>query len=221
MNHIQYLDYDQSPAPPGQLIERSPELIDPRYVRNTVVFRDSRHAVNDQGRRPRSRYTRYEAQRHEPYSTTSRPPPTHEQAPQEVVYYRARSPTGPPRQDSVYPTYSPPVSQDRGSANEQVTYTRLPSQGQVRYLEDDRAYGIPYGETLEYVPVRVAARGPQRQEPYVLHRPVEDDAQTGYVRSERGYHDEPIYEHNGQLYRADPQPYDGGDSRASQSRHVR
>ena len=221
VNHIQYLDYDQSPAPRGQLVERSPELIDPRYVRNTVVLRDGRHAMNDQGRRPRSRYTRYEAQRHESFPTTSRSPQIRETAPQDVAYYRARSPTGPPRLDSNYPTYSPPLSQDHGSVKEQVTYSRIPSQGQVRYLDDDRTYGLPYAETLEYVPVRVAARGPQRQEPYVLHRPVEDGAHTGYVRYDRGYHDEPIYEHNGQLYRADPQPYDAQDSRASQSRHVR
>jgi len=221
MNHIQYVDYDQSPAPRGQLVEHSPELIDPRYVRNTVVFGDSRHALNGQGRRPRSRYTRYEAQRHEPYPTTSRSPQTRENAPTEVAYYRARSPTGPPRQESIYPTYSPPLSHNHGSVKEQVTYTRVPSQGQVRYLEDDRAYRMPYGETLEYVPVRISARGPPYQEPYVLHRPVEDDPHTGIVRYERGFHDEAIYEHNGQLYRADPRPYDDQDPRASQSRHVR
>jgi len=216
VNHIQYVDYDQSPAPRGPLVERSPELIDPRYVRNTVVFRDSRHALNDQGRRPRSRYTRYEAQRHEPYPTTSRSSQTRENAPTEVTYYRARSPTGPPRQGSVYPTYSPPLPHDHGSVKEQVTYTRIPSQGPVRYMEDDRAYRMPYGETLEYVPVRVSARGPPHQEPYIVHQPMEDDSHTGYVRYERRYHDEPIYEHNGQLYRAD-----GQDPRASQSRHAR
>lgn len=221
VNHIQYVDYDRSPAPRGQRIERSPEVIDQRYVHKTVVYRDNRHTMNDQGRRHRSRYTRYEAQRHEPYPTVSRSSQTRENAPTEVAYYRARSPTGPPRQESIYPTYSPPLPDDHGSVKEQVTYTRIPSQGQVRYLDDDRAYRVPYGETLEYVPVRVSARGPPHQEPYVLHQPVEDDPHTGYVHYERGYRDEPMYEHNGQLYRADPRPYDGQDPRASQSRHVR
>lgn len=227
-NQIQYQDRyesscDQSPAPRGCLVERSPELIDPRYVRNTVIYHDNRHAVDSQGRRPRSRYDRYEAQRHEQYRTRSRSPQLREKAPSEIAYYRARSPTGPLRQESMYRAYSPPLSQDQAPIKEQVTYTRIPGQSQFRYVEDERTYRTPYGEAVEYVPVRLSARGQQSQEPYVLQQPMEEVAPPGYVRYERGYHGEPIYEHNGQFYRADPRPYDGQVPRAPslQSRHLR
>ena len=221
MNQLQYLDYDHLPGPRGRLIERSPELVDPRYVRNTVVFHDPPHVVENQGRRPRSRYTRYEAQRHEQYQTRSRSPQIREKAPSDIAYYRARSPTGPPRQESMYPAYSTPSPQDQAPVKEQLMYTRIPAHSQVRYLEDERAYRTPYGEALEYVPVRVAGRGPQHSEPYVLQRPLDEGAHPGYVRYEGGYQDEPIYEHKGHLYRAEPRSYSSQDPRASQTRHIR
>lgn len=226
-HHVQYQDrfespYDRSPAPRGRLVEHSPELVYPRDVRNTVIYHENRQSVDNLGRRPRSRYDRYEAQRQEQYRTRSRSPEPLENAPLEVAYYRARSPTGPVRQESTYHTYSPPLPREQAPMKEQVTYTRIPAHSQYRYVEDERPYRGAYGEAVEYVPVRLSARGPQSEEPYVLQQPREI-AQAGYVRYERGHHGDPIYEHNGQLYRADPRPYEDQDPRAPplQGRHLR
>ncbi|KAI9782079.1 MAG: hypothetical protein M1839_005425 [Geoglossum umbratile] len=182
--------YGRSPPLPRH-VEKSPELVDPRYIRPVASYRNERYS-NENLRRPRSRYDQYEAYRQERYRKRSISPLAARVASQDEYYrgnahtagynqlYRSRSPRRLPHQSPI--ERSGPSTHSYGRA----------------YAEDPRF--LSYSQEAIYVPPRVDARSPEavgltgskliRQEP--LH----------YVSLEEDYHrGRPIYDERDQAHR--------------------
>jgi hypothetical protein len=171
--------YGRSP-PLCRRVEKSPELVDPRYVRPITSYKNERYS-NENLRRPRSRYEQYEAYRQERYRNRSISPLPTRVAPMDGYYrrdaqmmgynqlYRSRSPRRPPHQSSI--ELSGPSAHPYGRT----------------YVENPRF--LPYGQEAIYVPPRVGACSPDAvgltsskvvwQEPTPRYGPLEKDYRRG------------------------------------------
>ncbi len=187
--------------------ERSPELVDPRYVQNSAIYHRNHRQLSDHPRRPRSRYERYEAQRHEDYRTRSRSPRRSTKLSADDSHYRTREPSGVPQYEPVYRSGSPSLSRTHIPSDEGMNYHRVQAQPHYRYVEDTRDYRSTYGNSLEYIPVRVASHDQQGHDRYVVSRPIERTAFSEYVPYDNDRHGEQLYEHNGQVYSRRPRVY--------------
>ncbi|KAI9713299.1 MAG: hypothetical protein M1812_006658 [Candelaria pacifica] len=180
--------------------ERSPELVDPQYVHNSVIYHRNHRQLSDHPRRPRSRYERYEAQRHEDYRTRSRSPRRSAKPSAEDSYYRTRETSGMPQYEPIYRSGSPSLSRTHIPSDDGINYHRVQAQPHYRYVEDSRDYRSAYGKSLEYIPVRVAGHDQQGHDRYVVSRPIERTAISDYVPYDNSRQGEQLYEHNGQVY---------------------
>ncbi|KAH0545037.1 hypothetical protein FGG08_000808 [Glutinoglossum americanum] len=170
--------YGRSP-PLSRQVDKSPELVDPRYIRPITSYRNERY-LNENLRRPRSRYGQYEAYRQERYRNRSISPLATRVAPDE--YYRGnartlgydqvcrtRSPRRPTRQMSL--EMSGPSAHPYGRT----------------YVEDPRF--LPYSHEAIYVPPRIDDCSPEatglansklvRQEPTPRYGSLEEDYRRG------------------------------------------
>ncbi|KAI9792484.1 MAG: hypothetical protein M1835_007850 [Candelina submexicana] len=196
--------------------ERSPELVDPRYIHNSVIYHRNHRQLSDHPRRPRSRYERYEAQRHEDHRTRSRSPRRATKLSADDSYYRTRETSGIPQYEPVYRSGSPSLSRTHIPSDEGINYHRVQAQPHYRYVEDMRDYRSTYGEALEYFPVRVAGHDQQGHDRYVVSRPIERTTIGDYIPFDNDRHGEQLYEHNGQVYSRRPRVYqERPDPRAS------
>lgn len=192
------------------------ELPELHYIRKDAVHQDARSIVDQAGRRPNSRFDRYEAQRQESQRPRSISPQSREQHPTETSYYRERSPLPQPSSRTVYSAHSAEALRDRRPVDEPITYTRIPAAGQYQYVDEPRYRGGSYNGGVEYIPVRVAAR-----EPYYIERPARREVPQDYVGYEEGYTRESVIEHNGQLYRAASGAQDTHDMQEQYDRPIR
>ncbi|KAI9819518.1 MAG: hypothetical protein M1827_006966 [Pycnora praestabilis] len=212
--------YQRSIFPRSQPRERSPEFVGPRYVKN-LIYQGEHHYPPELPRRSRSRYERYEALRHEPRRTRSRSPHSAHLDIEEPLY-GTRELSRAPYYEQEYRTHSPPPSHAQLSA-EVPTHQRPSAQTQYRYVDDQRNFGPVYGEAVDYIPVRAFSRESYLPGSYVVSHPVDQGAMGGYLQYDDGTYSEPMYESQGQLYRAEPRGYQNHEASSrigSQSRHV-
>lgn len=206
-------DYGAEAYARSPRLGRAPET-DPRYLGNTVMIHDERHTV-EAGRRPRSRYERYENLRHERVGVRSRSPRRSIQPNSEELRY-SRGHVGDPRYERTYRAHSPigvyhdeypPESSRHHHSTQPVTRYRS-------YATDSRVYQPTYAVPMEYVPVRrVSARSPPPPPPsgaYVV------EAQAGSYARYPAYGEEvpsrAVYDDRGQVYRVDRRIYHSDDS---------
>ncbi|KAI9769653.1 MAG: hypothetical protein M1840_003890 [Geoglossum simile] len=167
--------YEQSP----RQVEKSPELVDPRYIPPVTSYRSERY-LTENLRRPRSRYDQYEAYRQERYRNRSISPLAARVVPQNEYYHRNAHTVG---YDQLYRSRSP---------------KRLPRQSPIgrpgpsaqpygRSYTDDPRY-LPYGQEAIYVPPRSDACSPEAVElpnsklirkEHSHHGPPEEDYHRG------------------------------------------
>ena len=136
------------------------------------------------------------------YRTRSRSP---QAAPIETTYYRARTPMEEPRHEAIYRVRSPPQRID-GRYHKVSSYDYAP-QERYEYVEDRGLYEDPYRQRVEYVPVRLGEHDTLERGRYVIAQPLEPRPSPEYVRIERGYGEEPLYERNSQRYHEPPRAY--------------
>lgn len=153
----------------------------------------SRQAVDHPSKRPHSRFDRYEAQRHTSRRPRSRSPSVRGTAPVEATYYRERSPKARSHQrPPVYSGQPPDDYHERMAVDEEVTYARVPHQGQYQYVDDPRYVEPPYGAPVEYIPVRLSSRQSQGSGAYYIERPVQRDIPKEYIDYGPDYQRQPI-----------------------------
>lgn len=123
-----------------------------------------------------------------------------------TTYYRARTPVNEGRlHDTAYHIHSPPLRTD--IRPQRIISYDYPAQDRYEYVDDRRPSDNPIRQRVEYVPVRVGEHAAMEPSRFVIAQPVEMRPQPDYVRFDRGYNGEPVYERHGQLYHADPRPY--------------
>lgn len=162
--------------------------------------------------RPRSGSYTYQATRMPQYGPASVSP---HQAPADTALYRPRSPVEEDRGDPVYNAQSP--SSRMQSRPQRVVSYDYPQQARYEYVDNGGLRDSQYQQRVEYVRVPVDYEDSRLREPparYLLSRPVEQ-LEPEYVRYEQTYTGEPIYERNGQIYRAPPRAYQEQPSRAA------
>lgn len=118
-----------------------------------------------------------------------------------TTYYRARSPTDDHRHESVYQIRSPPLRKER------IISYDYPVQDRYEYVDDRKIAHNQLRPRFEYVPVRLRESAPIEPSRFVIAQPTEMRPQPDYVRFDRGYPAEPIYERHGQIYHADTGSY--------------
>ena len=123
----------------------------------------------------------------------------------EPTYYRARSPLTYARNEPVYRVRSPLPSRDIRSQRT-MSYEYPTLHGRYEYVGDQDYPEKQYRQRVQYVPVRYGEHETSDRGHYVLARPTEQGIPAGYVRLERGYGGEQVFESNGQLYHAAPRP---------------
>lgn len=122
-----------------------------------------------------------------------------------TTYYRARSPPDDHRHESVYHIRSPPLRKDVHS--QRIISYDYPVQDRYEYVDDRKIAHNQLRSRVEYVPVRLRESAPIEPSRFVIAQPTEMRPQPDYVRFDRSYPGEPIYERHGQIYHADPGPY--------------
>ncbi|KAL1850788.1 hypothetical protein Plec18170_006622 [Paecilomyces lecythidis] len=127
---------------------RSPDQADSRQGRRTASHQESK--------RPHSRFDRYEAQRQGSLRPRSKSPAIQDRAPAEISYYDDARPQVQSR--AVYQGHTSDGYYERSRVDEPV-YTTA-QRGRYHYIEEPRSVETQYDSTVEYVPVRVAAREP-------------------------------------------------------------
>ncbi|RDW88130.1 hypothetical protein BP6252_00162 [Coleophoma cylindrospora] len=215
-----YLDAMPSKTMPR---ERSPELVDRRYVMNNTVYREER--ANSQGmHRTPSRYARYESVRLENDRARSRSP-IYVKVGDQPGQYRERSPPRHLPQEPIYRTRSP-----QGHPGE-VAYERAARPEYYRvYADEPRPRQPQYTEAYELVQVShpdgdYMVRRPVRREP----EPIYVDRATYENEMYETYSRKPVYESFRQAPPvSQPDPYEEYDPRhpaplppANAVRHVR
>ena len=130
------------------------------------------------------------------YRNRSRSPP-------ETPYYRPRTPADVIRQQTSYQIRSP--LQLKESRSQRVLY-QPHLQDRYAYVDDNVYPPDQYRQRIEYVPVRVGHQGASEPNRYVIAQPMADRERPEYVRL-GGYDPEPVYERDGQLYRAETRKY--------------
>lgn len=119
--------------------------------------------------------------------------------------YRARSPADDHRHESFYHIRSPPMRNDVHS--QRIISYDYPVQDRYEYVDDRKIAHNQLRPRVEYVPVRLRESAPIEPSRYVIAQPTEMRPQPDYVRFDRGYPGESIYERHGQIYHADPGAY--------------
>ena len=122
-----------------------------------------------------------------------------------TTYYRARSPSDDHRHEPVYHIRSPPLRNDVHS--QRIISYDYPLQDRYEYVDDRKITHNQLRPRVEYVPVRLRESAPIEPSRFVIAQPTEMRPQPDYVRFDRGYPGEPIYERHGQIYHADPGSY--------------
>lgn len=122
-----------------------------------------------------------------------------------TTYYRARSPADDHRHESVYHIRSPPLRNDVHS--QRIISYDYPVQDRYEYVDDRKIAHNQLRPRVEYVPVRLRETAPIEPSRFVIAQPTEMRPQPDYVRFDRGYPGEPIYERHAQIYHADPGSY--------------
>lgn len=213
----------------GEAYARSPGLgrppeTDPRYLGNTVMYHDERHTV-EAGRRPRSRYERYESLRQERARVRSRSPRRSMQPnPEELRYHRSHI-TADPRYERTYHARSPMgvYHDDYPPEGSRHHHSTQPVTRYRSYAADPRVYQPTYAVPMEYVPVRrVSARSPPPPPPpraYVV------EAQAGPYARYPTYGEEvqprAVYEDRGPVYHVDRRVYPSDESGRHSYQHPR
>lgn len=177
-------------GPSRHLDDRSPDPGDLHYGRKNPTSQGSRPAVDHPTKRPSSRFDRYEAQRQTSRRPRSRSPSVRAAAPVEATYYRERSPKVRQRP----PVYSghPDEYHERMAIDDDVTYARVPHQGQYQYVDDPRYVEPPYGAPVEYIPVRLGSRQSQGSGAYYIERPVQREIPKEYIDYGSDYQRQPL-----------------------------
>lgn len=197
--------------------ERSPGPYPAREARPPVVFEDRYGVTHQSHPSPENRYERFVAPQVSNYRTRSRSPP---QIPLEATYYRARSPVFIPRHESVYRVRSPSLHHDfRAQRVPNYEYSLVHDRS--GYIKDRDYPEEQSRHRIEYVPVQMEERGSLEPSRYVVAHPMEHRDPPGYLRFERGYAGQQIYERNGQLYQADPRAYEPRHTRAPRAQDPR
>ncbi|KAI9838695.1 MAG: hypothetical protein M1819_005009 [Sarea resinae] len=197
---------------------RSPEVIESHFPRQDAVYLGSRYDAKHHHplQRSRSGFSRYEAQR---YRTRSRSPHRGEEATLEEGSYRARSPQ---QYERVYQDPPSPEIISPGRVAQPPVATNAPPHYEYRYSEGLRGYEPVYGEPVEYIPVRYSSRQPRQPDAYVLSHTGTRSSVAEYVDADL-HAQEQLYEHQGQLYRAESRVYQdepaGADPRDPQLRY--
>jgi hypothetical protein len=188
--------------------ERSPELVDHRYKRNNVVYREERQASQGARRTP-SRYARYESVRLENDRAHSRSP-LYVKVGSQLSHYRdhSQAPRG-PLEDSVYRTGSP-----QPAAKEAIYHSRSPQTSVLEPLyqrapprqEYYRVYadGHPRARQPQYIEEYEYIQVADPQGDYMIRRPIrriqEPYPEEAYVRQAAYETHEPVYESRQPLY---------------------
>jgi len=129
----------------------------------------------------------------------------------DTALYRPQSPVEEHREDPVYHVHSPPL---RRQARSQRAVSRdFPAQTRYEYI-DDQGPQEDYQPLVKYI--RYKDLGPRESTRYVVARPVEQ-VEPQYVRYERTYTEEPIYERSGSVYHAPSRVFREQSPRAAQS----
>ncbi|KAI9788471.1 MAG: hypothetical protein M1816_006908 [Peltula sp. TS41687] len=196
-------------------LSRPPET-DPRYLGNTVMYHDERHTV-EAGRRPRSRYERYESLRQERARVRSRSPRRSlHPNPEELRYHRSHVPAD-PRYERTYRARSPVGVYHEDYPPEGSSRHHHSAQPVARYRSyaaDARVYQPTYAVPMEYVPVRrVSARSPP---PPPAPRTYVVEAQAGSYARYPAYGEEvpsrAVYDDRAPVYHVDRRVYHGDES---------
>ena len=191
----------QVPLNGSRLDARSPALYAPyEPPQPAVIYRPdvADHPVG----KPRSKGGSIQISQTSRYRTRSRSP---QATPIETTYYRARTPIEEPRHEAIYRVRSPPPRID-GRYHKVSSYDYAPRE-RYEYVDDRGLYEDQYRQRVEYVPVRLGDHNSLERGRYVIAQPLEPRAPTEYVRIERGYGEEPVYERNGQSYHEAPRAY--------------
>lgn len=122
-----------------------------------------------------------------------------------TTYYRARTPTEERRQEPVYHVRSPSLHKD--TRPPRVIGYDYPTHDRYEYIDDRRLSDHGLRQRVEFVPVRVEDRQSLEPSRFVLAQPTEMMTQPNYVRLDRAYDVDPVYEHHGQFYHADSRPH--------------
>ena len=175
--------------------ERSPELVDRRFVKNNVIYREERQSSHGMQRTPSSRFARYESVRLENDRARSRSP-VYVKIGTQPGQYRERSPTAHALPHAaVYRTRTP-------AAPAEITYERPSGHEYYRVFADEPRRQTQYVETFEYV--RVASpRGD-----YMIRRPVREAEPVYATYESEEYVRKPVYESRAPVSRVDPSYYE-------------
>lgn len=198
-------------------IERSPGPYPARESRPPAIFEDRYGDTHQSHSGPEDRYERFVAPQVSNYRTRSRSPPP---IPVEAAYYRTRSPIVIPRHESVYRVRSPSLHHDL-RAQRVPGYEYSLVRDRYGYINDRDYPEEQSRRRIGYVPVQMEERSSLEPSRYVVAHPLEHRDPPGYVRFERGYAGQPIYERNVQLYQADPRAYESRHSRAPRNQDPR
>ena len=165
-----------------------------------VIYRPD--VANDPALKPRSTGDSVQISHASRYRTRSRSPRAD---PIETAYYRARTPVEEARHEAVYRRRSPP-SRNENRYYQVPSYDYAP-QERYEYVPDRDDYEDPYRQRIEYVPMRIGEHSSLERRRYVLAQPLDSRPQPEFVRVERGYGEEPVYERHDQLFHESPRAY--------------
>ena len=146
------------------------------------------------GTYPRSRAVHYRNRSGSPHQVDMEP-----------TYYRARSPLTYARNEPMYRVRSPLQPRDK-RPQRTMSYEYPTLHGRYEYVEDQDYPENQHHQRVQYVPVRYGEHEAADRGHYFLTRPTEQSIPAGYVRLERGYGGEQVFESNGQLYHAATRP---------------
>ncbi len=191
----------QVPLNGSRMDDQSPAVYTPYEPPQTaVIYRPD--MADHPGQQSRSKSDSVQISQGSRYRSRSRSPQI---TPIETTYYRARTPIEEPRREAVYRVRSPSTRHD-GRYHKAPSYEYAP-QERYEYIEDRDIYGGQYRQRVEYVPVRLGEHSSLERGRYVIAQPLEPRPQPEYVRIERGYGEDPVYERNGQLYHEGSRAY--------------
>ena len=188
----------QIPLNGSKVDARSPAIYPPyEPPQPAVIYRPdvADHSVQ----KPRSRGHSTQVSQVPQYRTRSISP---QKTPIETTYYRARTPIEEPWQEAIYRIRSPVLRTD--SRYHKVPSYEYAPQERYEYVENRGLHEDQYRERVEYVPVRLGEHSSVERGRYVIAQPR---PQPEYVRIERGYGEEPVYERNCQRFFEGPRAY--------------
>jgi len=189
-----YDDRYNGSMPERRTRERSPELVDRRFVRNNVIYREERQGSNSMQRTPSSRFARYESVRLENDRARSRSP-VYVKIGTQPGQYKDRSP-------GAHPSPKEPVYRTRTPAAAELAYERTSGHEYYRVYADEPRRQHQYVEAFEYV--RVASpRGD-----YMIRRPIREAEPIYTTYESEQYVRKPVYESRAPLPRVEQSYYE-------------